>query len=433
MGTSISSRLHPSLAAVASTSFLMCLACSSGNNSSGGNSSATGGTSDTSSTSVGNTGGFKNGGGNTNNNNGGNNSTGGTSGPNDTGSNPNQTGTSVVNPGTCAEPPADRSSLSSPLASCTRTVPEDVASSIQCSADTAKPANCTAHQPCGAVTGCLLERNEAIVSMVQTTYVAGPSSYQPPAAPAWPGSVPIAPMGTWMHGAATGWFARPLTNEPQLVSGTDQPGSCGFPPSRDLMIVAISSKQFGIENNLGADKDGVYSYAYWCGACAELVGRSGRRVRVQVHTQCTGCPDNHIDLPASSEQDTRNDTPFAMIDDPQDGNNVCEGGSQPVDWRIVPCETCGGIVLSYPDGFDRFTPAFFVDNHRIPIVKAEVKTGGSWVQVQRTSNNWFYPTRATSEINSSMEVRVIAIDGATITGAFPAYEAGKSYEASNQF
>ncbi len=60
-------------------------------------------------------------------------------------------------------------------------------------------------------------------------------------------------------------------------------------------------------------------------------------------------------------------------------------------------------------------------------------SGGNTSGTGGTSNNWFYPTRATSEINSSMEVRVTAIDGATITGALPAYEAGKSYEASNQF
>jgi hypothetical protein len=347
---------------------------------------------------------------------------------------------SASSPVSCEEAPADRSSRDTPLTVCTRTVPEEVAPSIQCEESAPKPSQCTAHEPCGAVTGCALERNEAIAATVTTTYSPGPTDYHPPAPPAWEGEEPIAPMGAWMQGESTGWFARPRAGEPQTIGGTDQPGSCDVTPVRDLMIVAISSRQYGIERPKDGDfsnpvpemQPGVYNYSYWCGSCAELVGRSGRRVRVQVVTQCTGCPANHIDLPANYAGEAA-DTPFAMIDDPTNQADVCEGGRQPVSWRIVPCEVCGGVVLSYVPGFNAYTPAFTIRNHRLPIVGAEAKHDGQWVKVQRSMTNWFFPPRSAAELDQPLEVRITAIDGATITGSFPPYEAGRSYETTNQF
>jgi expansin (peptidoglycan-binding protein) len=282
--------------------------------------------------------------------------------------------------------------------------------------DVAAPA-----QRCGTMVGCALDRNEAIDGTVETTYTPGSSDYAPPEPPHDNGADPISPIGTWMHAEATAWFARPGSGEAQTIRNTDQPGSCGI-TSRDLMIMAIPTPQFGQNANPAAD---VWNLAYWCGACAEVVGPSGKRARVQIVTQRAYDDDGNyysIDLPANG--DNQVDTPYSMIDSGQ----LCSIGL-PVDWRIVPCEVCGGIVLSYTPGFNTGTPAFRILNHRLPIVDAYyMNSSGTWQRIQRDSVNQYHTGQA-----NPMRLRVIAIDGSTIEGSFPAYSAGKSYEATSQF
>jgi expansin (peptidoglycan-binding protein) len=260
----------------------------------------------------------------------------------------------------------------------------------------------------------LLERNEAIDGQVQTTYAAPVSGFVPPAPPADPGSPAIRGMGVAMHGTTSGWFAR--------GDGTPAIGSCGFPEVRNLMVTAISHTQFGT-----SDDKNRFDSAYWCGACAELVGRSGRRVRVMIIDQCTGCDADSLDMPAGAN------TPFSMMDDPNFNDTCPPNGEQPVDWKIVPCETCGGIVVHYVDGFNAGTPSIQVRNHRLPIVKLEEMHNGSWVQVRRESHNEYYLPRANNEDTQPLQLRITAFDGSTITGAFPVFEPGKTYEASSQF
>jgi hypothetical protein len=258
---------------------------------------------------------------------------------------------------------------------------------------------------------------------VQTTYTPGPANYTPPEPPHDDGADPISPMGTWMHAESTAWFARPASGEAQTIANTDQPGSCGI-VARDLMIMAIPTPQFGQNANPGPE---VWNLAYWCGACAEVVGPSGKRARVQVVSQRAYDNDGNfysIDLPGNQYPDTRIDTPYSMIDD----GSYCTYGL-PVDWRIVPCEVCGGIVLTYLPGYNTGTPAFRISNHRLPVVDAYYKTAaGSWQRLQRDSANQYHTGPA-----DPMQVRIVAIDGSTIEGSFPAYQSGKSFEASSQF
>jgi hypothetical protein len=278
-------------------------------------------------------------------------------------------------------------------------------------------------QRCGTMTGCALDRNIAIDGTVQTTYTAGAKDYVPPEPPHDSGADPISPIGTWMHAEATAWFARPNQSDAQTIANTDQPGSCGI-YSRDLMIVAIPTPQFGQNNNPGPD---VWNLAYWCGACAEVVGPSGKRVRVQVVTQRAYGDDGNyysIDLPGNNYGDSRVDTPYNLLET----SDKCSIG-MPVDWRIVPCEVCGGIVLNYTKGYNKWTPAFRIFNHRLPIVDAYYKNAqGTWERLQRDSVNQFHTGPA-----DPMQLRIVAVDGSIIEGSFPAYESDKSYEATSQF
>ncbi len=327
--------------------------------------------------------------------------------------------------------PAERTSFETELTICSETADAYEGESMpECEGD-APASTCppqvmgTAEPPqrCGAMTGCTLDRNQAIDAIVETTYTAGPDDYTPPEPPHDSGADPVSPMGTWMHAEATAWFARPDSGDGYTIQNTDQPGSCGI-YSRDLMILAIPTPQFGQNDDPGPD---VWNLAYWCGACAEIVGPSGKRVRVQVVTQRAYDGDgNHysIDLPGNAYGDSRVDTPYSLIDT----GETCSIG-MPVDWRIVPCEVCGGIVLTYTPGFNTYTPAFRITNHRLPIVDAYYRNeSGDWARLQRDSVNQYHTGPA-----DPMQVRIVAIDGATIEGSFPAYQEGRSFEAQSQF
>jgi hypothetical protein len=331
--------------------------------------------------------------------------------------------------GTCH--PADQTGLDTPLTICTQTSEPYPGETVPACGQNANQSDCppqqmgtsAPQQRCGPMIGCALERNQAIAGTVQTTYTPGSPDYTPPEPPHDNGADPISPMGTWMHAESTAWFARPASEQAQTIRNTDQPGSCGI-VSSDLMILAIPTPQFGQNANPSPD---VWNLAYWCGACAEVVGPSGKRTRVQVVTQRAYDGDGNfysIDLPGNQYPDTRVDTPFSVIDD----GSYCRYGLA-VDWRIVPCEVCGGIVLSYVPGYNAGTPAFRILNHRLPIVDAYyMTTGGSWQRLQRDSVNQYHTGAA-----NPMRVRIVAIDGGTIEGSFPPYESGKSYEATSQF
>ncbi len=327
--------------------------------------------------------------------------------------------------------PADRTDFDTPLTSCSATSEVYPGESVPACGGNPPRSTCPAQdmsvaepaQRCGTMVSCPIDRNEAIDGTVQTTYTPPPADYTPPEPPHDDGADPIAPIGTWMHAEATAWFARPPSNQAQTIRNTDQPGSCGI-TSRDLMILAIPTPQFGQNDNPGPN---VWNLAYWCGACAEVVGPSGKRARVQIVTQRAYGDDGNyysIDLPANGNGDNRVDTPYSIIDN----NQLCSIGL-PVDWRIVPCEVCGGIVLSYTPGFNEWTPAFRILNHRLPIVDAYyMNQSGTWERLQRDSVNQYHTGPA-----DPMRVRIVAIDGSTIEGAFPAYSSGKNYEATSQF
>jgi expansin (peptidoglycan-binding protein) len=284
---------------------------------------------------------------------------------------------------------------------CRRTVPEDISPANDCSPDEIGSAydGCShANQPCGPVRGCLLERNERIASEADTSYGAPDEGFTPP-------RTALPAMGTPIEGLASAWFAR--------GDGTAATGSCSLPPVRNIMAVAISQHDFG-----NAD---------WCGACAEIVGRSGQRVRVQIVDQCAGCEHGAIDLAAGRY------SPFSMLEASDPPNCPANRGRQPVTWHVVPCETQGGIVIHYPPGFNHCTPAVQVRNHRLPIVKLEDRINGEWATVERQPHNWYYVRSPGDCRPFEITLRITAIDGSTITGTFPPYEAGKSHEATSQF
>jgi expansin len=284
---------------------------------------------------------------------------------------------------------------------CDRIVPESLLPSINCtpkSVGADYDACSGANLACGPVTGCVLERNAAIEGNVIVTYSGPVAGYAPPA-------TLLPAMGTYMNGKGTGWFGR--------NDGTTTTGSCAFPPQRNIMVAALSTRQFG-------DAD-------WCGACAEVVGSSGRRVRIQIVDQCAGCEDDSLDLGAGD------DSPYEMLETTE-SHPVCQPyGGQPIRWRVVPCETVGGIVVRYMAGFNHWTPSVRILNHRLPIAKLEDQIGGVWQEIPRQADNAYHLRSGDENPGGSIIIRITAVDGSTIQGAFPAFAENQDHEADAQF
>lgn len=288
--------------------------------------------------------------------------------------------------------------------SCTRLVPDTVSPAINCTpkkAGTSEYDGCTPNTPCGPVHGCPLEVCDGVDGSITTTYAAGNGSYVPP-------TTLLPAAGTEMSGRATGWFAR--------GDGTLDQGSCAFAPVRNLTGVALATVNFG-----NAD---------WCGACAEVVGISGTRVRVQIVDQCAGCHNYSLDIPGGA------DTPLSLLDDPDFATAYkCTGydGSLPITWKIVPCETEGGVRVSYLDGYNKWTPAIRLLNHRLAIAMLEEQFEGQWTTLSRETDNKYILHTRSNDTTVPVILRITAIDGATITGTFPTFEPSKLYEATSQF
>jgi expansin (peptidoglycan-binding protein) len=285
---------------------------------------------------------------------------------------------------------------------CDRIVPSSVSPPIAC---TPLPLGgnydgCTgSNLACGPVQGCILERNEEVSQVVPTSLLNSPAGYEPP-------STLLPPAGTAITGRGSGWFTR--------GDGTLAKGSCSFPAVKDIMVAALTSQQFG-----NAD---------WCGACAEVVGRSGTRVRVEIVDQCSGCAPGGLDLAAGP------DSPYVMLNVP--GNpDTCRDGLLPITWKIVPCETRGGIVVHYVEGYSVYSPAVQIRNHRLPLVRLEEYYLGQWSDIPRTADNKYVLNSRTSptSVGLPLTIRVTAIDGSTITGTFPSFVAGTNFEATSQY
>jgi expansin len=297
----------------------------------------------------------------------------------------------------------EQANSASVLTPCLRTVPESVEPAIPCTPYTVGSAEydgCSgSNLACGPVFGCPVDRYGTVSGTIPTQYAPGPAGFHAPM------TALQAAMGDNIQGKASGWF------DWQKVDSMT--GSCSYPPAKDLMIGALNGVQYG--------------NGEWCGACAEIVGRSGKRVRILIMNLCPGCPDGWLDLAAGK------DSPYDLLN-VIDPSLQCLDGAIPITWKVVPCETQGGIVIHYQLGWNQLGPAIQVRNHRLPLIKLEEYLDGAWYEVQRQNFNVFTTqARAGQDVGQPLTLRITAIDGATITGTFPPYEGDADHEASSQF
>ncbi len=139
-------------------------------------------------------------------------------------------------------------------------------------------------------------------------------------------------------------------------------GACLFDASPDdLMVAALNAPD--------------YDNAAWCGAYVHVNGPTGE-VTVRIVDLCPECKSGDLDLSKEA---------FAQIAN-------LSAGRVSISWQVVSPALSGPIEYHFKDGSNQWWTAVQIRNHRNPITKFEYFTGGSWVEVPRTSYNYFVQT-----------------------------------------
>ena len=140
-------------------------------------------------------------------------------------------------------------------------------------------------------------------------------------------------------------------------------GACLFDASPDdLMVTALNAPD--------------YDNAAWCGAYVHVYGPNGE-VTVRIVDLCPECKSGDLDLSKEA---------FAQIAN-------LSAGRVSITWQVISPALSGTIAYHFKDGSNQWWTAVQVRNHRNPIAKFEyLDSGGSWVEVPRTSYNYFVQT-----------------------------------------
>jgi expansin (peptidoglycan-binding protein) len=139
-------------------------------------------------------------------------------------------------------------------------------------------------------------------------------------------------------------------------------GACLFDPSPgDLMVAAMNAEE--------------YDNAAVCGAYFDVIGPQGT-VTVRIVDLCPGCKTGHLDLSQEA---------FEQIAE-------LAQGRVNITWQLVSPPLTEPIAYHFKDGSNQWWTAVQVRHHRNPIAKLEYLKDGHWVNVPRTSYNYFVQT-----------------------------------------
>jgi expansin (peptidoglycan-binding protein) len=136
-------------------------------------------------------------------------------------------------------------------------------------------------------------------------------------------------------------------------------GNCGFDPSPQNMMVAAM-------NHVD------YNNAAICGAYIQVDGPQGS-VMVRIVDQCPGCPAGDVDLSVEA---------FAKI-------APISAGRVPISWQLVSPPLDGPIQYYFKSDSHQYWMAMQMRNHRNPIAKFEYWNGSHFVEISRTSYNYY--------------------------------------------
>lgn len=139
-------------------------------------------------------------------------------------------------------------------------------------------------------------------------------------------------------------------------------GACLFGESPgDLLVAALNAEE--------------YDNATWCGAYVRVSGPNGE-VTVRIVDLCPECLAGHLDLSQEA---------FALI-------APLHLGIVPITWQVVSPALAGPIAYHFKDGSNQWWTAVQIRNSRNPVAQLEYWSGSAWVNVPRTSYNYFVQT-----------------------------------------
>jgi expansin (peptidoglycan-binding protein) len=181
----------------------------------------------------------------------------------------------------------------------------------------------------------------------------------------------------------------------------DGDGACLFGPSSDMMIAAMNERD--------------YQDSEACGAHILVHAANGATVTVLITNECPyPCAPGQLDLSQQA---------FAKIADPK-------AGQVPITWQLISPGTAGTISVRYKTGSSRYWCGIQVIGERNPVARIAVSTGNGWLELPRSSYNYFLSADGTG---CGKAIRITDIYGQQLTTAEMPVEPNTVQPAGVQF
>lgn len=143
-------------------------------------------------------------------------------------------------------------------------------------------------------------------------------------------------------------------------AAADGNGACLFGPAANMMIAAMNETD--------------YETSKACGDHILVRAANGATITVLITNECPlPCAPGQLDLSQQA---------FVALA----GANL---GRMPVTWKLLSPDDAGTISVRYQTGSSQYWCSIQVIGHRNPVALLEVRVGGSWQQLPRTSYNYF--------------------------------------------
>jgi expansin (peptidoglycan-binding protein) len=141
---------------------------------------------------------------------------------------------------------------------------------------------------------------------------------------------------------------------------TDGRGACGYDAGGDTMTAAMNWSD--------------YEGSKACGAYVRVRSSTGAAVTVRITNECPSpCRVHQLDLSPQA---------FAKLAEPRTGQIS-------VTWKLLSPAIGGGVAVRYKVGSSRYWCGIQVINHRNPVARLEVRSGGAWRRLTRAGYNYF--------------------------------------------
>ena len=150
-----------------------------------------------------------------------------------------------------------------------------------------------------------------------------------------------------------------------------------------------------------------------CGRCLAVTGPLGT-VLVRVVEECPTCGAGNLDLDPDA---------FAQIADPSDGIAA-------VSYTSTECPVTGPIELYVSEQSNDFYAQVQIRNHRYGVASVEAYSGGGWVVLPRSTDNYFV---FSGSVPDPLVLRVADIHGDVLTEPGIPFSPGSLQAGTGQF